>query len=137
MHADNEGVAKQGVADKLRALYETHNPAKVSDIPRLLLKYQGHEEDLLHAVSQKYQGHGAESSPPSPSRATPPDGSAERESAALQSDSEEQKREIMAAQKEAADNEGVAKQGVARQDVADKLRVLYDCLLYTSPSPRD
>ena len=51
-----------GVYAKLRAFYEVHDPAKVNDMPRLYSEYKGPKEDLLHAVRQEYQGHGAESS---------------------------------------------------------------------------
>ena len=45
-----------GVFDKLRAFYETHDPAKVNDLPRLYREYQGRKEDLLARVRQEYQG---------------------------------------------------------------------------------
>ena len=80
------------VADELRALYAEHNPAKISDIPRLLSKYRGHEEDLLHAVKQKYR-----CSPATPPPAAEPNssefGSVEAEALLAELQDERRKRE--------------------------------------------
>jgi hypothetical protein len=35
-------------------LYGEHNPEKVDTVPSLLAKYQGHEEELLVRIKEKY-----------------------------------------------------------------------------------
>lgn len=39
---------------QLEELYRKHNPGKIADIPRLLLKYAGKEAKLIKKVQEKY-----------------------------------------------------------------------------------
>ena len=42
------------LAGRVRALYATHNAAKLNDVPALLAKYAGKEDKLLRALVKKY-----------------------------------------------------------------------------------
>jgi hypothetical protein len=54
----------EDIAKKLSAIYEQHNPAKVSEIPRLLKKYEGRGAELVAAVEKKYIGNAGGSAAP-------------------------------------------------------------------------
>ena len=42
------------IADKVKAFYLQHNPSKLDEIPKLLEKYKGQEQELLRKLEKKY-----------------------------------------------------------------------------------
>ena len=42
------------LAGRVRALFATHNAAKLNEVPALLAKYAGKEDKLLRALVKKY-----------------------------------------------------------------------------------
>ena len=45
---------------EIEAIYKEHNPEKIGDVPRLLLKYAGREDMLVRAIKEKYKASKAE-----------------------------------------------------------------------------
>ena len=43
---------------EIEAIYKEHNPDKIGDVPRLLLKYAGREDMLVRAIKEKYKEAG-------------------------------------------------------------------------------
>jgi hypothetical protein len=57
IHVTKNDGSHSNVVDyraQLTELYAAHNPAKLSDIDRLLEKYSGHEDEMIHSVRVKY-----------------------------------------------------------------------------------
>jgi len=50
---------------RMIAIYQVHNPSKVGDVPMLLEKYKGQEEEVLSRLEAKY---GVVAPPPAPSK---------------------------------------------------------------------
>jgi hypothetical protein len=41
----------------LEAFYKRHNPTKVGDVPELVKKFKGREDELLESLEAKYGFH--------------------------------------------------------------------------------
>lgn len=48
-------AAPLSIEDEIRSLYEKHNPSKLSEIPALLEKHKGKEQQLLERIRKKYE----------------------------------------------------------------------------------
>lgn len=48
----------------ITALYQKHNPEKLNDIPTLLEKYKGQEEEMIAKIKNKYEKNAATAAPP-------------------------------------------------------------------------
>ena len=51
--------ASKSVADQVYDLYKAHNPQKLEEIPKILAKYRGNEEELLKRLKAKYENAGS------------------------------------------------------------------------------
>ena len=47
-------TAPQSIPEQIAKFYEEHNPSKLDTVPVLLTKYEGHEEELLATIKEKY-----------------------------------------------------------------------------------
>lgn len=48
------GTSAPNYEQQVRQIYEQHNPSKLQDIPNLMQKYKGNEEDMLRKLRHKY-----------------------------------------------------------------------------------
>ena len=50
----SQPVLNQTIAQQVHTFYLKHNPTKVDEIPKLLEKYKGQEQELLRKLEKKY-----------------------------------------------------------------------------------
>jgi hypothetical protein len=57
----------EGIQRRIEEIYRQHNPQKMAEIPQLMQKYAGKEQELLDRVQKKYVSQPAASGPSAPS----------------------------------------------------------------------
>eukprot|EP01033_Poteriospumella_lacustris_P011858 gene11858-8453_t len=57
----------EGIQRRIEAIYRQHNPQKMAEIPQLMQKYAGKEQELLDRVQKKYLLQPAAAGPSAPS----------------------------------------------------------------------
>merc|ERR1719188_2277247 len=57
--ADCPKLAASEYTDLVKRIYQRHNPSKLPDLGKILVKYRGREQDLYQEVCKKYRVHPA------------------------------------------------------------------------------
>lgn len=55
VHGDDIDAAERAdVEDQVRQFYQTYNPSKLDQVPEILMKYKGRENELLRKLKKQY-----------------------------------------------------------------------------------